>query len=104
MRAWRSHGIQVELPYFLCSLRVARALVDAPRYGLATLVEALGLPPAPRHRALGDAEMTAALWTELLARARRAGAGSLERLAALEPPGRRPRAEPRPVDAPVAIG
>ncbi len=103
VRAWRAHGIQVPLPPFLCSLRVARALVEAPRYGLAALVAALGLPPAPRHRALGDAEMTASLWSELLRRARLEGLASLEALAALEPRKRRPL-EPAPVDAPVAIG
>jgi DNA polymerase-3 subunit epsilon len=103
VRAWHAHRIEVPLPHFLCSLRVARGLVDAPRYGLAALVAALGLPPAPRHRALGDAEMTASLWSELLRRARLEGLGSLEALAALPP--RKPRHAPAPpVDAPAAIG
>ncbi len=102
-RAWYAHRIELPLPRFLCSLRVARGLVDAPRYGLAALVSSLGLPPAPRHRALGDAEMTAALWSELLRRAWLEGVQSLEALAAL-PPRKPRRAQAQPVDAPAAIG
>ena len=68
-RAWRTHERPEALPPFLCSVRAARRLVSAPRYGLDTLVAQLAIPPRARHRALGDAEMTADLWIELVARA-----------------------------------
>ncbi|MGI9331313.1 MAG: 3'-5' exonuclease [Gammaproteobacteria bacterium] len=50
---------------FICSLRVARRVYPrAPNHKLATLVSLAGVPPAEQyHRALGDAEMTAGLWT-----------------------------------------
>jgi len=79
-RAWREHGREPALPDFLCSVRLARKYVRAPRYGLDALVEHLSIPERARHRALGDAEMTADLWIELLARARLAGVHTLEKL------------------------
>jgi DNA polymerase-3 subunit epsilon len=87
-RAWRRHAPGVELPPFLCSLRLARRWVRAPRHGLDTLVAQLGIPRQARHRALGDAEMTAALWIELLGRARLRGVHTLEALLELGEPGR----------------
>lgn len=50
---------------FICSLRVARRVYPAaPNHKLATLVRLAGVQPAEQyHRALGDAEMTAGLWT-----------------------------------------
>lgn len=79
-RAWREHGRVPALPDFLCSVRLARRFVRAPRYGLDALVEQLSIPERARHRALGDAEMTTDLWIELLARARLGGVHTLERL------------------------
>jgi DNA polymerase-3 subunit epsilon len=79
-RAWREHGREPALPEFLCTVRLARKLVRAPRYGLDALVTHLSIPERARHRALGDAEMTADLFVELLARARLAGVHTLERL------------------------
>jgi DNA polymerase-3 subunit epsilon len=99
-RAWREHGMAPELPPFLCSVRVARRYVRAPRYGLDVLIEHLSIPPRARHRALGDAEMTADLWLELLARARLAGVHTLEALRKVAEvrTGRAPRARVRVVD------
>jgi DNA polymerase-3 subunit epsilon len=50
---------------FICSLRVARRVYpSAMNHKLATLVRLTGVTPANQyHRALGDAEMTAGLWT-----------------------------------------
>jgi DNA polymerase-3 subunit epsilon len=79
-RAWDDHCPGPELPPFLCSLRLARRLIRAPSYALGTLVTRLGIPERRRHRALGDAEMTAFLWRELLLRARLDGLFTLEAL------------------------
>ena len=53
---------------FICSLRVARRVYpSAPNHKLATLVRLTGVQPAEQyHRALGDAEMTAGLWTRMI--------------------------------------
>jgi DNA polymerase III subunit epsilon len=53
---------------FICSLRVARRVYpSAPNHKLATLVRLAGVQPAKQyHRALGDAEMTAGLWTRMV--------------------------------------
>ena len=80
LRAWRAHGREPELPPFLCSVRLARRFVKAPSYGLDALVAHLSIPERARHRALGDAEMTADLFIELLARARLGGVHTLEKL------------------------
>jgi len=91
-RAWRAHERPEPLPPFLCSVRAARRLVAAPRYGLDTLVAQLAIAPRARHRALGDAEMTADLWIELVARARLQGFHTLEALRGVAGVGpRRPR-------------
>src|SRR5262245_11759168 len=79
-RAWSAHERAEALPPFLCSVRAARRLIAAPRYGLDTLVAQLAIPRRARHRALGDAEMTADLWIELVARARLQGFHTLEAL------------------------
>jgi DNA polymerase-3 subunit epsilon len=99
-RAWREHGMEPPLPPFLCSVRVARRYVRAPRYGLDMLIEHLAIPVRARHRALGDAEMTADLWLELLARARLAGVHTLEALRKVSEvkTGRAPRSRVRVVD------
>ena len=103
--AWRAHASGSPLPQFLCSLRLARRLVRARSYALGALVEQLGIPPAARHRALGDAEMTAHLWRELLARARLDGIHTLEALRRLGRSAvrRRMRRPSRAVDAPPGI-
>ena len=87
-RAWRTHERPETLPPFLCSVRAARRLVSAPRYGLDTLVAPLAIPPRARHRALGDAEMTADIWIELVARARLQGFHTLEALGTVASVGR----------------
>jgi len=79
-RAWRAHERPETLPPFLCSVRAARRFVRAPRYGLDALIAHLAIPERARHRALGDAEMTADLWIELQARARLEGLHTLESL------------------------
>jgi len=79
-RAWREHGRAPELPVFLCSVQLARKVVKAPRYSLDALVAHLSIPERARHRALGDAEMTADLWIELVARAKLGGVHTLEAL------------------------
>lgn len=90
-RAWQRHAPGGELPPFLCSLWLARRWVRAPKHGLDALVSQLGIPRHVRHRALGDAEMTAALWIELLGRARLRGVHTLESLLAQGSPRRRNR-------------
>ncbi|MFI5317114.1 MAG: PolC-type DNA polymerase III [Myxococcota bacterium] len=89
--AWRAHERPDPLPPFLCSVRAARRFVRAPRFGLDALIAHLAIPERARHRALGDAEMTADLWIELLARARLAGVHTLEALSELAAVG-----EPKP--------
>ncbi len=83
VRAWREHGRAPELPAFLCSVLLARKVVKAPRYSLDALVAHLSIPERARHRALGDAEMTADLWIELVARAKLGGVHTLEALRVL---------------------
>jgi DNA polymerase-3 subunit epsilon len=94
-RAWKVHDQQVPLPPFLCSVQLARRWVRAPRFGLDTLVRQLSIPPRPRHRALGDAEMTADLWYELLKRGKLADVHTLEALRAVGEVGRSRRRRSR---------
>ncbi len=101
-KAWRTQGRRDALPRFLCSLRLARCLVNAPGYGLDRLVAELSIPEATRHRALGDAEMASWLWRELLCRAHRRGIHTLDALYALERRGRRRRRVWRATAGPVA--
>lgn len=80
----------------LCTVRLARRLVRGARScGLDNLSQLFGLDNAARHRAAGDAQVTAELLCRLLALAREAGARTLQDLAAIEagPTGatRRPR-------------
>jgi DNA polymerase-3 subunit epsilon len=53
---------------FICSLRVARRVYPrAPNHKLGTLVNLTGVKAADRaHRALGDAEMTARVWSHMV--------------------------------------
>lgn len=56
-------------PYhFGCTLKVARRIYpDLPNYKLETLIRCKGLATGGQfHRALADAEMTAALWLKML--------------------------------------
>ncbi len=105
-RAWTESGQLRELPPFLCSLRLARKLVRAPSYGLGALVEHLSIPLRARHRALGDAEMTAHLWWELIGRARLEGIHTVEALSELASPrrGTRGKRKVRTLDASSGIG
>lgn len=108
-RAWREQHAdapEAVLPPFVCSLRLARRLVRAPRHGLDVLARHLGIPVAERHRALADAEITATLWWELLGRARLEEIHTLESLReAAEPRRSRPKRRPRRVvDVPGAMG
>ena len=52
---------------FICSLRVARRVYPrAPNHKLGTLVAYAGVEKSGQfHRALGDAQMTAGLWTKM---------------------------------------
>ncbi len=93
-------------PYgpFLCTLRLARRLVPAPRYALHGLADELGLLPRPRHRALGDAELAADLFVEILRRAATRGLSTLEALEAFQSSPMPPRRRARLVDAPEVLG
>lgn len=51
----------------LCTLRLSRLLMpQLPKHGLSAISEHLGIPNRARHRALGDAEVTAALLEKLI--------------------------------------
>jgi DNA polymerase III epsilon subunit family exonuclease len=82
--AWERHLLSPSLPPFLCTLRLARRLLRSPSYSLDVLAEQLGLLPRPRHRALGDAEVAADLFREILREAVRRGVTSLEDLESLQ--------------------
>lgn len=52
---------------FICSLRVARRVYPrAPNHKLGTLVKLTGVQASRAHRALGDAEMTARVWSHMV--------------------------------------
>ncbi|MFQ5699751.1 MAG: PolC-type DNA polymerase III [Myxococcota bacterium] len=91
-RGWRRADVSRPLPPCACSLRLARRLIRAKSHALGSLAVQLQIVPHARHRALGDAETAAALWWELVQRARIEGLHTLEALAPLAFPGRsRPR-------------
>lgn len=78
----------------LCTVRLARRLVrDVRSCGLDNLTQHFGFENAARHRAAGDALVTAALLDRLLRLAREEGARTLQDLAAisLRRAARRPR-------------
>jgi DNA polymerase III subunit epsilon len=78
----------------LCTVRLSRRLVPGlPSCGLDTLTRWFGFENPARHRAGGDALVTARLLSRLLGLAREAGARTLADLAALE--ARRARAGKR---------
>jgi DNA polymerase III subunit epsilon len=69
----------------LCTVRLARRLVKGiPSCGLDCLTHWFGFVNACRHRAGGDARVTAALLERLLRLAREDGARTLQDLAAIE--------------------
>ncbi|HEX5386062.1 MAG TPA: 3'-5' exonuclease [Gemmatimonadales bacterium] len=69
----------------LCTVRLARKLVrGVGSCGLDSLTHHFGFANAARHRAAGDAMVTAQLLARLLELAREAGARTLQDLAALE--------------------
>lgn len=52
---------------FICSLRVARRVYPrAANHKLGTLVKLTGVQAGRAHRALGDAEMTARVWSHMV--------------------------------------
>jgi DNA polymerase III epsilon subunit family exonuclease len=69
----------------LCTVRLARRLVRGVRScGLDSLTTFFGLENAARHRALGDAWVTAELFSRLLRLAHEEGARTLQDLTAIE--------------------
>jgi DNA polymerase-3 subunit epsilon len=84
LAAWERHLLSPPLPPFLCTLRLARRLVPARRFSLDSLADHLDLLPRPRHRALGDADLAADLFQEILRRATRRRVTSLEALESLQ--------------------
>jgi DNA polymerase-3 subunit epsilon len=69
----------------LCTVRLARRLVTGVRScGLDSLTTFFGLENAARHRAMGDAWVTAELLSRLLRLAHEEGARTLQDLTAIE--------------------
>ena len=104
----RTKAIALDGPQ-LCTVRLARRLVKNVRScGLDNLTQHFGFENAARHRAVGDALVTADLLDRLLRLAREEGASTLQDLSAislrraLRRPRKRPAAptEPRADSAP----
>jgi DNA polymerase-3 subunit epsilon len=73
----------------LCTLKLARRLVpETRRRGLDALAALFGIRSDGRHRALGDARITAEVLFHLLERARTRGVERLDQLLALQQVGR----------------
>ncbi len=88
----RARALSLDGPK-LCTVRLARRLVKGARScGLDNLSRLFGLDNMARHRATGDAQVTAELLRRLLALAREEGARTLQDLAAIET---RPAGTPR---------
>ena len=84
----------------LCTVRLARRLVSGVRScGLDNLTVHFGLENDARHRAAGDALVTAELLSRLLRLARAEGARTLQDLSAIEAAADRPRPPEAPCDA-----
>jgi DNA polymerase-3 subunit epsilon len=80
----RARGLGLGGPR-LCTVRLARRLLPGVgSCGLDNLSHVLGLENDARHRAAGDAMVTARLFERLLGAARGAGARSLDELEALQ--------------------
>jgi DNA polymerase-3 subunit epsilon len=86
----------------LCTVRLARRLVKGVRScGLDSLTHYFGLENEARHRAAGDALVTAELLARLLRLAREEGVRTLQDLEAVQTRrARRRRAEPPPLPLP----
>jgi DNA polymerase-3 subunit epsilon len=80
----RTRGLVLEGPR-LCTVRLARRLVKGVRScGLDNLTQHFGFANDARHRAAGDALVTAELLARLLGLAREDGARTLQELEAIE--------------------
>lgn len=80
----RSRALLLDGPR-LCTVRLARRLVrEVKSCGLDNLTQHFGFDNRARHRAAGDALVTAELLQRLLARAREQGARTLDDLTAIE--------------------
>jgi DNA polymerase-3 subunit epsilon len=86
----------------LCTVRLARRLIKGVRScGLDSLTHYFGLENEARHRAAGDALVTAELLARLLRLAREEGVRTLQDLEAVQTrKARRRRAEPLPLPLP----
>lgn len=98
----RARGLVLDGPK-LCTVRLARRLVpNVGRCGLDHLMLHFGFENPARHRAAGDALVTAQLLERLLGYAREHGARTLQDLAAIEQrrtgAGRRRRRSASPTD------
>ena len=89
----RARGLALEGSR-LCTVRLAKKLVDTGMVGscsLDALTHLYGFENPARHRAAGDALVTALLLRRLLRLARENGARTLADLEALQGPNRRPK-------------
>ena len=86
----RLHGRRLSEPP-LCSAALARRLLEGRRrrVGLASLANFFGVPTAPCHRALPDAQATAEILVHLIGLAQEVGARRLSDLRALAAPRKR---------------
>jgi DNA polymerase III subunit epsilon len=89
-------GVPVEVPHRLCTVRLTRRLVPSlPRRSLDHLATHFGLTNDARHRALGDATITAHALVRLLTIAQSEGAQTWGQLQSVLAP-RRARERPIP--------
>jgi DNA polymerase-3 subunit epsilon len=80
----RARDVMLDGPR-LCTVRLARRLVRGVRScGLDNLTRYFGFENAARHRAAGDARVTAELLARLLRLARESGARTMQDLTAIE--------------------
>jgi DNA polymerase-3 subunit epsilon len=76
----RAHDVQLRMP-MLCTVRLTRRLVpELERRSLDSVMHYFGLETDQRHRAAGDALVTAHVLQRLVARARDAGAATWQDL------------------------
>ncbi len=94
-RGFAAAGLAPLAEPVLCTRLLARRLLpELRRFGLEAVADGLGLRFRARHRALGDAEVTAQALLQLLERARRHGVETLAQLVELQ--AKRPPRLPRP--------
>ncbi len=85
--AFRARGMApVGAGHELCTVKLGRSFAPGPRYNLDALAARLKIPTSDRHRALGDARVTADVLVELLRRAESAGISSVDGLRAYRKP------------------